>query len=46
MGDPECSNTSSNGKDIPKATILGKTLIKSMCPTSSNFITRGTLSKG
>jgi len=46
MDNPEHSNTSSNGKDILKATILGKTPIKSMRPTSSNFITKGTLSKG
>jgi len=46
MDDPECSNTSSNGKDIPKVTILGKTPIKSMHLTSSNFITKETLSRG
>jgi len=46
MDDLGCSNTSSNGKDILKATILGKTPIKFMCLTLSNFITKGTHSKG
>jgi len=41
----ESSNTLSNGKDIPKATILGKTLIKFMHPTSSNSITKIILSR-
>src|SRR6266850_5781311 len=38
MDDLESSNTSSNGKDTPKATILGKTPIKPMHLTSSKFI--------
>jgi len=45
MDNPERSNTSSNGKDILKATILGKMPIKSMRLTSSNSITRETLSR-
>jgi len=36
--DPDNSNTSSNGRDTPKATILGNQLIKSMLPKLSSII--------
>jgi len=45
MDDPERSNTSSNGRDTLKAITLGKMPIKSMRLISSNFITKGTLSR-